>query len=50
MAINLKILVKRCAAEQENHKKLMNIFNHAQLTSGIKDKEENRTQKHMLVH
>ena len=29
MMKNLKILVKKCVAEQENHKKLMNEFNHA---------------------
>ena len=39
----LKVLVRKCVAEQEEHKKLMNDLHHAQLIQGIKEKEEKRT-------
>ena len=44
---DLKVLVKRCVAEQNNHKKLMKDINHAQLVQAILNKEERRTWKQM---
>ena len=47
---NLKILVRKCVAEHDEHRKLMLDINHAQLVQGIKEKEEKRTQKLMVYN